>query len=197
MNTKHDLWWLWILRSAATATFAMIAVAFPPLTSSLAVYLYGGYVKLDGFLLIGLNTSSDVKRPWLLIAGIVAVGSGVAILLSPTSATHGLLYVLAALAIARGALEARHAICDEHQIRNCALRIFGGSLIAIFGLVLAAHELLGLSGLIDAFALQALLTSACQFAIGVEHWSKRMREATPRKPDSVARDHGPYTGQTV
>jgi uncharacterized membrane protein HdeD (DUF308 family) len=188
MNTKHDLWWLWILRSAATATFAMIAIAFPPLTSSLAVYLYGGYVKLDGFLLIGLNTSSDVKRPWLLIAGVVAVGSGVAILLAPASATHGLLYVLAALAVVRGVLEAKHAICDEQQIRKCALRILGGSFIGIFGLVLAAHEAVELRTLIDAFALQALLTSACQFAVGVEQWSKRMHESTP---------HAPYRGQTV
>jgi uncharacterized membrane protein HdeD (DUF308 family) len=190
MNTKHDLWWLWILRSAATATFAMIAVAFPPLTSSLAVYLYGGYIKLDGFLLIGLNTSSDVKRPWLLVAGVIAVGSGVAILLAPPSATHALLYVLAVLAIGRGVLEAKHAICDEQHIRNCALRIISGSMIAVYGLALAAHEALGLRSLIDAFALQALLTSACQFAVGVEQWSKHMHETPPR-------DHAPYRGQTV
>jgi uncharacterized membrane protein HdeD (DUF308 family) len=197
MNSKPDLWWLWILRSAATAAFAMIVIAFPPLTTSLAIYLYGGYVKLDGFLLIGLNTNGDVRRPWLLIAGVLGVASGVAILLWPVSHSETLLYLLAAFAGGRGMLEAAHTITHRNRLREYGPRIMSGGIIALFGLVLAAHEPLSLRVLFGAFAVHAAMASACQFMVGLEQWSRRLRDETSRTPRSASRRRAPLSGLPV
>ncbi len=196
MKTYHNLWWLWILRSVSTATFALIAIAFPPLTSSLAVYLYGAYVKLDGFVLIGLNTNGNVRQPWLLIAGIFAIASGVTVLLWPLATSEPLIYTLAALAIARGALEAVPPILHDELRWERGLRIGVGGLIITFGLVLAAHEPLNLRLLIAAFALQASLTAVCQLAIGLDQRSGHVERPTPRRPRS-ARGRAPLSGLPV
>jgi uncharacterized membrane protein HdeD (DUF308 family) len=196
MNANHDLWWLWILRSISTAMFAMIAVAFPPLTSSLAVYLYGAYVKLDGFVLIGLNTNGSVRHPWLLAAGIIAIGSGVAILMWPASASVALIYVLAILAMVRGVLEVVPPMLNHRAARQRGLRVAAATLIITFGVVLGAHEPLDLRILVGAFALYASLTAVCQLAIGLDQWSHRAEEPTPRKPGSVHR-RAPLSGLPI
>ena len=182
MNTNRDLWWLWMLRAAATAAFAMIAVAFPPLTTSLAIYLYGGYVKLDGFVLIGLNANGTIKRPWLVLAGVLALVSGVAVLMWPTASSISLLYTLAALAIARGVMECVQTEVNDLSGWQRALRFAGSGLIITFGLVLGAHEPLSRAVLVTAFALHAFLLSCCHFAIGLELWSHRIHDRTPPKP---------------
>ena len=182
VNTHHDLWWLWILRAISTAMFAMIAIAFPPLTSPLAVYLYGAYVKLDGFVLIGLNTNGNVRQPWLLVAGIVAIASGVTILLWPFAGSDALVLTLATLAIARGALEAVPPILDRRLMWERRLRIAVATLIIAFGFVLVAHEPLNLRLMVGAFALFASLTSASQFAIGLAQHARRLEQPAPRKP---------------
>ena len=196
MNANHGLWWLWILRSISTALFAMIAIAFPPLTSSLAVYLYGAYVNLDGFVLIGLNTNGSVRQPWLLIAGCVALLSGVAILLWPTTASVQLIYTLAALAVVRGAFEAVQPVVNERYQWERGLRIATAALIVAFGFVLAAHVPLGLHFLVGAFALQACLTSVCQLGVGLEQWSRYAESPTPRKPRSVQK-RAPISGLPI
>ena len=184
MNTHHDLWWLWILRAISTAMFAMIAIAFPPLTAPLAVYLYGAYVKLDGFVLIGLNTNGNVRQPWLLAAGIVAIASGVMILLWPFAGSDALILALATLTIARGALEAVPPILDGRLVWERRLRFAVACLIIAFGFVLLAHEPLNLRIMIGGFALYASLTSASQLAIGLAQRARHLAQPTPRHPRS-------------
>lgn len=179
MKYDYDLWWLWVLRSAVTAMFALITIAFPPLTSVLAIYLYGAYVKLDGFVLIGLHVNSSTTRPWLFVAGMVALISGLAILMWPASAPASLLYTLAVLAVVRGVLEAAQAITQHTRLWQRGLRVTAGGLIASFGMVLAAHEPLSRGVLVGAFALHASLISACQFAVGLESWSRNLGKDVP------------------
>lgn len=178
MNSGNDLWWLWCLRSGVTALFATIAVMYPPLTSVLAAYLYGAYVKLDGFALIGLN-AGNTTRPWLIIAGLAALISGLAILMWPDTSSVALLYVLAVLAITRGGLEAYHAVTEHSKLWERGLRVATAGCIASFGVVLAAHEPLSREVLVGAFALSASLTSACEFAIGLTQWSRVIRQTSP------------------
>jgi uncharacterized membrane protein HdeD (DUF308 family) len=196
VNTHHDLWWLWILRAISTAMFAMIAIAYPPLTSTLAVYLYGAYVKLDGFVLIGLNTNGNVRQPWLLVAGIVAIASGVTILMWPFAGSDALVLTLATLAIARGALEAVPPILDGRLMWERRLRIVVATLIVAFGFVLVAHEPLNLRIMIGAFALFASLTSVSQLAIGFAQRTRHLEQPKPRKRKST-RARQPVSGAPI
>jgi uncharacterized membrane protein HdeD (DUF308 family) len=194
MNATHKLWWLWIMRSLVTAAFAMIAIAFPPLNTALAVYLYGAYVKLDGFLLIGLNTSEQSRS--LLIAGVFALGSGVAILLWPLAAPESLLYTLAALAIARGGLEGFNSFRNTPGQRERTLRVGSATAITAGGVILAAHEPLALPVLIGGFAIQASLASVFQLAVGIEQWSHHMQQPTPPERGTT-RSRAPLSGQPM
>ena len=187
MKHNYELWWLWVLRSAATAMFAMIAVTFPPLTSVLAIYLYGGYVKLDGFLLLGLNAESSTAGPYLVVAGVASLMSGLAILMWPASAPASLLYTLAVLTVVRGVLEAVQAIRQRTHLWERGLRVIAAGLIVSFGIVLAAHDPLSRGVLVGAFALHACLISACQFVIGLEQWSRHLAK---RAPHSTRNTHG-------
>jgi len=192
MNVTDKLLWLWIMRSLVTAAFAMIAIAFPPLNTALAVYLYGAYVKLDGFLLIGLNTSEQSRA--LLIAGVFAVVSGVAILLWPIAAPESLLYTLAALAIARGGLEAFNSFRKTSGQRERRLRVGSATAITTGGVILASHEPLALAVLIGGFAIQASIASVFQLAVGIEQWSHHMQQPTPPERGST-RNRAPLSGQ--
>lgn len=187
MKHNYDLWWLWVLRSAATAIFAVVAVTFPPLTGALAIYLYGAYVKLDGFLLLGLNAESRTAGPYLMVAGVAALMSGLAILMWPASAPQSLLYTLAVLTIVRGVLEAIQAIRQRIQLWERGVRIIAAGLIVSFGLVLAAHEPLSRGVLVGAFALHAGFVSTCQFVIGLEQWS---RHPGKHPPHTTGTAHG-------
>jgi uncharacterized membrane protein HdeD (DUF308 family) len=194
MKPNEDLWWLWILRAISTAIFAMIALAFPPLTSSLAVYLYGAYLKLDGFVLIGLNANSKVRSSWLLAAGVVAIASGIAILIWPAAEFTALLSTLAVLAVVRGALEAVPPLRTAYSNRERGLRLAVAGLILSFGLLLTVHEHLRV--LIGAFAVAASVSAICQLAIGLEQLAKSNQRPAPPRTRSM-HQRAPLSGLPI
>jgi uncharacterized membrane protein HdeD (DUF308 family) len=178
MHAHPQRWWFWALRAVATTLFAIIAIAYPPFTSALAVHLYGAYVKLDGFVLIGMNVHSNGQRSWLLLAGLVALASGLTILVWPASDASALAIALGGLAILRGALEAADAFINQGSRRERRLRVFSAMLLVTFGLMLGVHSWLGLPRLVLGFALHATLAGLSQFAIAFEQ-ARDARMHTP------------------
>lgn len=175
MNMQQNGWWLWIIRAASTAIFALIAIVFPPLTSALAVHLYGAYVKLDGFMLIGLNAAGAGKRVWLFTAGVLALITGVTIVLWPLADTANLAFTLAVLGIARGALEAVSAFVSDARSWERVLRFACATTIISFSLMLSAHNAFGLALLVTGFALHATMAAVCQVGAGVEQRARHAR----------------------
>jgi uncharacterized membrane protein HdeD (DUF308 family) len=189
MHPHTQRWLFWFIRAATTGLFAGIAIVFPPLNAALAIHLYGAYVKLDGFLLIGLNASMDEERPWLLWAAVVAVLSGVAILVWPVSSPVLLFFTLAGLSIVRGAFELLSALASKTPQRS--LRVLNAGLIMLLGVMLAAHGPLVLSEMVTGFAIYASLSAIGQLAIGFEQRAQdaSRRPRLPGSPGSRASAH--------
>jgi uncharacterized membrane protein HdeD (DUF308 family) len=194
MNRNPDSWWLWMVRAASTVSFAMIAIVFPPLTPALALLLYGAYVNLDGFALIGMHITSRNRRGWLLSAGVLAWITGVTILLSVSTEAGPLTYVLATLTVMRGSAELIAGL-THHRTWEGTLRLTGALSIVVFGLALGAHERLSLSVLVLCFALHATFSSFCQFGVGLEQ-SGHARRRHRRQQGRPGR-HAPNRGLLV
>lgn len=175
--------WLWMIRAVSTGLFAVIAIAFPPLTSTLAVHLYGAYVNFDGFALIGCNASGHDKRGGMLIAGLLAVASGLAILMWPTSHETMLILTLAVLAVGRGLVEGLSALARTVPAPERQIRLANAVLIMLYGFILTAHEPLKLPTLVTAFAAYAVICAICQFSVGVKLHSRTTHQPpAPRRP---------------
>ena len=180
MHAHPQRWWFWVLRAVATTLFAIIALMYPPFTSALAVHLYGAYVKLDGFVLIGMHVHDKRRRSWLLLAGLVALASGLTILVWPSSEASALAIALGAMAILRGALEAADAFTNQGSRRERTMRLFSAMLLVTFGLMLGAHSWIGLPRLVLGFALHATLAGLSQFTIAFEQARQYPHTPPPR-----------------
>ena len=180
MDMRHHSWWFWMVRASSTAVFALIAILYPPLTSALALHLYGAYVKLDGFLLIALYASGRDRGAWLLMAGLAAIAAGITILVWPATGGAGIAYTLAALSVLRGLFEVANALVSEARSWERVLRLSSAALIITFGLMLGIYDTLGLNLLIVGFALQATLAAVCQLAVGLEQRSQTPQLPPPR-----------------
>ncbi len=73
-------WWALVLRGLAAIAFGSLAFAWPGLTLTVLVFLFGAYALVDGALAIaaGIKSHPQTQRWWvLLVEGILSVIAGV------------------------------------------------------------------------------------------------------------------------
>ena len=151
-------WWLWLLRGVFAIAFGVMAFALPGLTLQALVLLFGIYAVADGVAAVWFGAVA--RAWWLLVLGVVAIGVGVSTFMRPDITAVALLYLIAALAVARGVLEIITAIELRKLLNNEWLLVLSGVLSIAFGALLAAN--------LEAGALAVvLIIGAYAVAIGV------------------------------
>ena len=71
-------WWALVLRGLAAIAFGILAFAWPQITLTALVFLWGAYALADGALAIaaGIKSHGESKRWWvLLLEGILSVAA--------------------------------------------------------------------------------------------------------------------------
>jgi uncharacterized membrane protein HdeD (DUF308 family) len=134
-------WWTIALRGAVAILFGILAFAWPGVTLSALVLLFGAYAIVDGVaaIVVGIKEYGERERWWAtLLGGLVSVGAGIITFLMPGITALTLLTVIAIWAIFRGTLEIVAAVRLRHVIKGEWLLALGGALSIAFGAFMIA-----------------------------------------------------------
>src|SRR5438874_4883383 len=82
LSSRH--WWAFALRGMAAILFGILAFAWPGITLTVLVLLWGAYALVDGVLALISAFRTDNDHRWgLLLEGIVGIGAGIVTFVLP------------------------------------------------------------------------------------------------------------------
>lgn len=140
-------WWTISLRGIIAILFAIVAFAWPGITVSALVMLFGAYALFDG--VVALFSAGRIAgqhgRWWAVLAeGLLGIAAGLIAFLWPGVTAIVLVYVVAGWAMASGVLEIVAAIYLRRYIAGEWLLGLTGIASIVFGYVLFAYPITGL-----------------------------------------------------
>ena len=128
-----------LLRGVLAFVFGLLCFAYPGVTLTLLVIMFGSYTLIDGLLAIAaaITRAKTQQRWWsTFIEGLVGSLIGVLILTWPSITALGLLYLIAAWAILTGIFKIVAAIRLRRQIIGEWLLLLSGAASVVCGVVL-------------------------------------------------------------
>ncbi|MCU1334869.1 MAG: hypothetical protein JWO19_450 [Bryobacterales bacterium] len=131
-------WWSLVIRGLVAILFGLVTFAWPGITLSALVLLFGAFAMVDGILsLLGALRASRNGERWtsLLIEGAVGILIGLITLFRPGITAVALVWVIAVWAIVTGALEIAAAMRLRRYIRGEWLLVLMGAASLIFGIL--------------------------------------------------------------
>ena len=134
-------WWVIALRGAVAILFGVLAFAWPGVTLSALVLLFGAYAIVDGVaaILVGIKDYGEKERWWAtLLGGLVSLGAGIVTFMMPGLTALTLLTLIAIWAVMRGVFEIVAAIRLRKEIKGEWLMALAGALSIAFGLYMIA-----------------------------------------------------------
>jgi uncharacterized membrane protein HdeD (DUF308 family) len=150
--------WALGINGAFSVAFALIILIWPGISLFALTILYGAFTAANGVVTLGMLIGGRIKenRGWLVLAGLLSLGVGVAVLVWPSIGALALLYVIGAYAIALGVITVGGAFWLPLEGGDKALLLLSGLVSIAFGVVMFAKPgdgALVLLALIAAFAL--------------------------------------------
>ena len=154
-TTKRIRWTIGI-NGALSVAFGAMILAWPGISLYALTILFGAYAMAGG--VVGLVNASRVKegRGWTALSSVLGIGVGLAVLAWPSISALGLLYVIAAYAIAFGVIAMAGAFRLPIAAGDSVLLSLSGLVSIMFGLVMFVKPgdgALVLLALIAAFSL--------------------------------------------
>jgi uncharacterized membrane protein HdeD (DUF308 family) len=165
------IWKTTALRGVLAIAFAVVILIWPDIGLTTLIALFGAYALVSGVTTIVGVVSSPVRgdrRAWLVFEGLLSVAVGVVVFVWPDLSALGLLYAIAAWAIALGIFEMSLAFALPLSGGRSLLLALSGILSVAFGVVMFAHPGAGAVALLALVAAFALVTGAMQIAFAVE-----------------------------
>jgi uncharacterized membrane protein HdeD (DUF308 family) len=171
-------WWVLLLRGLFTIAFGVMAFAWPKLTLTALVLLFGAFCLADG--LVGgwaaIRGRKEHDRWWvLLLWALVSVAAGVLTAMNPGLTALALVIYIAVWAILTGLLQIIAAVRLRREIEGEWLLGAAGALSILVGVLMIARPGAGavsLVWLIGSFAL-ALGVLLVILAFRVRGFSRR------------------------
>lgn len=132
--------WGWIvLRGVAAILFGVLSFAWPGLTLTALVIVWGAYALADGLLaLVAAFKIKDSGKPmWsLVVVGLLGLAAGLVTFIRPGMTALVLLAFIAGWALATGIFQVATAIRLRKWIENEWLMIVSGLLSIGFGVIM-------------------------------------------------------------
>ena len=155
-QTTNRIRWTIGINGALSVVFGAMILAWPGISLYALTILFGAYALACG--VVGLVNASRVKegRGWTALSSVLGIGVGLAVLAWPSISALGLLYVIAAYAIAFGVIAIGGAFWLPIAAGDAVLLSLSGLVSVLFGLVMFAKPgdgALVLLALIAAFSL--------------------------------------------
>jgi uncharacterized membrane protein HdeD (DUF308 family) len=114
MNLVGHYWRLLMLRGFVAIVFGILAIAWPGLTVTALVLLFGVYALIDGGSSIAAAVTkapgTEARRGWLALMGVLSIAAAIVTFVWPGITALALLYVIAAWALILGVLEVIAAV---------------------------------------------------------------------------------------
>jgi uncharacterized membrane protein HdeD (DUF308 family) len=158
-------WWVLALRGLVAILFGLAALFWPGLVLAVLIVFFGAYALVDGVLAVIAafrSSGRGMRRPLLLIEGVIGILFGILALFWPGLTALALLYLIAFWAILSGIARIVMAIMLRREIENEWSIALSGVLSVILGIVLV---LLPGAGLLAYTWLVGLLALAVGIAL--------------------------------
>jgi uncharacterized membrane protein HdeD (DUF308 family) len=177
-------WWSLVLRGLLGIALGLATFVWPGITLTALVFLFGGYVLVDGALsLAGAMRAAQAHERWaaLLIEGIFGIVAAVVTMLWPAITALALVLVIASWAILTGIAEIAAAVRLRRHIHGEWLLGLAGITSILFGVLLAAMPVAGALVLAIWFGAYALVFGVVLVALGfrLRSWLREPHAAAP------------------
>lgn len=146
-------------RGAIAIAFAIVAFAWPIVTLTGLVVLFGLFALIDGALALSISVRDEPRSRWswaLLLEGITGILAGALALFAPGIALGVIVGLVALWAFATGALEIAAATALHRDGSTTSALVGGGAASILVGVVLVAWPRLGataIAWLLGAYAM--------------------------------------------
>ena len=170
-RTLARIWKVTVLRGALAIAFAVVILIWPDIGLTALVALFGAFALVSGIATIAAAFNLPIRggqRAWLVFEGLLGIAVGVVVFVWPDLSALGLLYAIAAWAIAIGIFEIALAFVLPLSGGRSLLVALGGLLPVAFGVIMFAHPGAGAVALLALVAAFALVTGAMQIAFALE-----------------------------
>ena len=188
------IWKVTALRGILAIAFAVVILVWPSIGLTALIALFGAFALVSGVTTIIGAFSFHMNggdRAWLVIDGILGIAVGVVVFVWPDLSALGLLYAIAAWAIATGILEMSLAFVVPVSGGRKLLLVLGGLLSVAFGVIMFGHPGAGAIALLSLIGAFAFVSGVMQIALAVELRSvavEMKRHVQPlAKPHAAAR----------
>jgi uncharacterized membrane protein HdeD (DUF308 family) len=159
LSTLAANWRALALRGFIALLFGLVVLFWPGLVLTALSILFGLYAVVDGaitFVPALRSPDRGTRRTLPLAEGAVGIIAGLVALLWPGLTAIGLVYVIAAWAVATGVLKILTAMLLRAEVQNGWMLAGSGALSALFGILLVAvarSDMPFLAPLIGGFAV--------------------------------------------
>ena len=140
-RTLARIWKVTALRGVLAIAFAVVILVWPSIGLTALIALFGAFALVSGIATIVGAFSLPIRggqRAWLVIEGLLGIAVGVVVFVWPDLSALGLLYAIAAWAIAMGVFEIALAFVLPLSGGRSLLAVLGGLLSVAFGVIMFA-----------------------------------------------------------
>jgi uncharacterized membrane protein HdeD (DUF308 family) len=165
------IWRVSALRGVLAIAFAVVILIWPDIGLTALIALFGAFALVSGVAsIVGAFSASleRSRRAWLVFDGLLGVVVGIVVLVWPDLSALGLLYAIAAWAIASGILELALAFALPFSGGRSLLLVLEAVLSVAFGVIMFWHPGAGALALLALVAAFALVTGVMQIAFAIE-----------------------------
>ena len=165
------IWKVTALRGALAIAFAVVILIWPNIGLTALIALFGAFALVSGLATIVGAFNLPIRggeRAWLVFEGLLGIAVGVVVFVWPDLSALGLLYAIAAWAIAIGVFEIALAFVLPLSGGRSLLVVLGGLLSVAFGVIMFGHPGAGAVALLALVAAFALVTGVMQIAFALE-----------------------------
>lgn len=165
------IWKITALRGALAIAFSVVILIWPNIGLSALIALFGALALVSGLATIVGAFQLPIRggeRAWLVVEGLLGIAVGVVVFVWPDLSALGLLYAIAAWAIAMGVFEIALSFVLPVSGGRSLLMVLGGVLSIAFGVIMFGHPGAGAVALLALVAAYALVTGVMQIAFALE-----------------------------
>ena len=189
------IWKVTALRGALAIAFAVVILVWPNIGLTALIALFGAFALVSGLATIVGAFNLPIRggeRAWLVVEGLLGIAVGVVVFVWPDLSALGLLYAIAAWAVAIGVFEIALAFVLPLSGGRSLLVVLGGLLSVAFGVIMFGHPGSGAVALLALVAAFAFVTGVMQIAFALElrrvvvELERRVRPHATAKPTTQA-----------
>ena len=170
-RTLAHIWKAMALRGAAAIAFSILIVVWPSIGLTALIALFGAFALVSGLATIvgafGVPMPAD-RRAWLVVEGLLGVAVAAVVFIWPSLSARGLLFAIAAWAIAVGIFEIALSLNLPVSGRRALMLGLSGLLSIAFGAIMFAEPGAGAVAVLALIAAFALVSGVMQVVLAFE-----------------------------